>query len=231
MAKYSLLQMINIVKHKLGEDVLATLASTTDRLALYLMDEINLLMYEIAGAADWRWLYRRGNSFATVVNQQDYSAAGGELNSDAEYYFNFRQQKTPLLLKRRDEIWLAHIYPDYTDSEGDPENVIVPAYQTIWLDPIPTSVMTIYYDDKKYITRLTADGNTPDIPEKDQHILLTGLIWKGMEFIAKSVTPLSTKEESKFYAKLQKMIDLHSDPLPDHYPKMAGWDYGENPYA
>ena len=223
MASYSLLNLVNFIMRDIGQDDLTTLASTTNKLALYLIDQANLLMYEIAEAEDWDWLYKSADPpITTVVNQQEHSLA-----SDCEVAYAFRQMKTPLRLKKKDLVWLAETYPDFTDSTGDPENYIPVGWQKIWLDPIPTSVMTINYAYKKFLTRMSANTDTPQLPEPFQNLLITGLRAMAYRYLEH---PDKDKEMGLYLARLQKRIALfHEDP-PDEYAKLPAWDYGGNPY-
>lgn len=222
MASYTLLQLINFILRDLQETTVSTVAATTNNLVLYLIDQLNFLMYEIAEAENWDWLYA-SSSITTVANQQEYSLA-----ADCEMAHAFRQMKTPMWLAKRDLVWLAETYPDFTDSTGDPEGYIPVSWQKIWLDPIPTSVMTINYSYKKFLTRVAGDTDTPQLPEPFQNLLITGLRAMAYKYAGH---PDSDKEMGLYLARLQKRITLFREEPPDEYPKLAGWDYGESPYA
>src|SRR3990167_6525880 len=222
MASYTLLQLVNFIFRELHNPTLATLVGTTNNLALYLVDQVNFLMYEIAQAENWDWLHTT-DSIVTVANLQEYSLA-----TDCEIAYAFRQMKTPLRLIRKDLVWLAETYPDFTDSTGDPEHYIPAAWQKVWLDPIPTSVMTINYWYKKFLTRVSGNSDAIQLPEPFQNVLITGLRAMGYKYAGGE---LDWKSEMDLYlARLQKLIDRNSEPPPDHYPKSAGYDYGDSPY-
>jgi hypothetical protein len=221
MASYTLLDLVNSYYRVENKTILATIEGTTDLLALHLIDQINYLMYEIAQAEDWDWLYS-SSSITTVINQQEYSLA-----SDCDTAYCFRQMNSPLLLRKRDRIWLSQKNPDYTDSTGDPQYYIPAGWQKVWLEPIPTAVMTINYMYKKFIVRMEDDDDPPDLPEPYQYILIQGIKAKGFEF---SRHPDADKANQLYYAMLDKRVrDFGKEP-PDYLPIMAGWDYGENPY-
>jgi hypothetical protein len=229
MASYTYLELINFTLQDLGQATVSTLASTTDKLVLHLMNQANFLMFEISEAEDWDWLYD-SSSFVTVANQQEYSAGAGadDLATNAEYYFNFRQQNTPELLVKKDKTWLANTYPKYTDFTGDPYIYVPMGWQTIFLAPIPTSVMTINYAYKKFITKMSSNTDTPDLPEPYQYILLTGLRWQAYKLHKE---PGVAEERALYYAQLDKRRENFTRETPGHMPVMAGWGYGENPYG
>ena len=125
----------------------------------------------------WRFLEKTG-TMQTAIDQHTY-----DLPSDID------TNKMFALYERTNDISLVFVpYWRFVEIVADPSN---DSGQSVWwtfyagtlrLYPVPSAVLTMYMDYIKNLTELADNGNSTDVPEKYEGVIIDGVMAEAYKF-------------------------------------------------
>ncbi|MEW5820328.1 MAG: hypothetical protein AB1782_09070 [Cyanobacteriota bacterium] len=142
-------------------------------------DWTNEVYIEICNSGFWRFLETEA-SFSTVIGQQNYSVAD---NCQVNRIINVREIHTPSLLRRIDFKDIDKCYPDTLQTTSATPRYYYFLDNTIYLYPVPNSVITVKYRYYKMVSELINSTEVPEIPEQWKWVWVNGVLVRVNQYL------------------------------------------------
>jgi hypothetical protein len=191
----------------------------------FLDDAFDSIYFKVAGETKTFWKWLQGSAtFSTVSGTANYtiSTIASDIDDIYEIYHEDNQLR-PIVRREFDQ------------AVPDPTATGTPTYYTEWggsimLYPIPNETKTITVKYRKKITAIE-DADTPLVPEKDQEVLILGIMM--MYYERDENDDYYSSKVSEFNVFLRDMISRNESELDKNYriklsknaKAFQDWDY------